>query len=54
MGDGLSYCGTVENVLLGVINFLVTNGLLGEGRKEGIQAPYEADTRCGGNDVNHV
>ena len=54
MGNELSRGRSAENVLLGVINFLGVNRLLGEGRKEGIQTPREANRHCGWNDVNHV
>lgn len=54
MDNGLSYGRTAENVLFGEINLLSADRLLGEGRKEGIQASNETDARCGGNNVNHV
>lgn len=54
VNNGLSHGRTVKNVLFSEINLLRADGLLGKGGEEGVQAPYETNTRCGGNDMNHV
>lgn len=54
MGDGLPDGRAAENVLFGEINIVSADSLVREGSKEGVQALYETDTRCGRNDMNHV